>query len=66
MCTSSVQFSVQEGQPSGDTVSHPAACRPVHCVDRQVASQTALTERQTEGNTVSQYIWSMEGADTDV
>lgn len=44
--TSSVQLSVQEGQSSGDTMSHPAAGRPVHCVDRQVVGQAAL--RQTE------------------
>lgn len=46
--TSFVQLSVQEGQSSGDTMSHAAARKPVHCVDRQVVRQAALKERQRD------------------
>lgn len=46
--TSSVQLIVQEGEPSSDTMSQPAACGPVHCVDRQVAGQAALGHGDTD------------------
>lgn len=37
---------MQEGESSGDTVSHPAAGGPVHRVERQVVRQAALTDRK--------------------
>lgn len=46
--TSSVQLIVQEGEPSSDTMSHPAARGPVHRVDRQVAGQAALGHGDTD------------------